>query len=79
MHIGADNSLKNQYNTIITTVVESGTLYCLFAIVSAITVTLQTSTFAATIMSSVMASVSDQLVNILPRMIVVRAAMGHNI
>ncbi|KAF8188228.1 hypothetical protein K438DRAFT_1834078 [Mycena galopus ATCC 62051] len=74
-----DNTLRNHYSTVITTVVESGALYCLFAILSAVTSILQESTNAVNITYIVIACASAQLMNILPTLIIVRAGMGHNI
>ncbi|KAF8188230.1 hypothetical protein K438DRAFT_1972415 [Mycena galopus ATCC 62051] len=36
VYVDTDNTLKNHYNTVIATIVESGVLYCLFAILLAI-------------------------------------------
>ncbi|KAF8188235.1 hypothetical protein K438DRAFT_1834092 [Mycena galopus ATCC 62051] len=79
IHIGADNTLRNRYSTAITTIVESGAIYCLCAILSAVTNTLKESTIAANIAYIVIDCTSAQLMNILPTLIIVRAAMGHNI
>ncbi|KAF8188177.1 hypothetical protein K438DRAFT_1764405 [Mycena galopus ATCC 62051] len=77
-HVGAHTTLKSRYNTVIVTVVESGALYCLSAILLVI-MELKPNTTSSDIGWFVIQSASTPLINILPTLIIVRAAMGHNI
>ncbi|KAF8130006.1 hypothetical protein K438DRAFT_2032387 [Mycena galopus ATCC 62051] len=78
IRIDADGTLKSRYSTVIEMIVESGALYSLFAILDAITNQLARRP-NSDILYNVIASVSAQLTNILPTLIIVRAGMGHNI
>ncbi|KAF8188238.1 hypothetical protein K438DRAFT_980266 [Mycena galopus ATCC 62051] len=79
IYVGTDSALKNRYSTVITTIMESGALYCLITILSAVTNALQYNTIAADITYDAISSASAQLANILPTLIIVRAGMGYNI
>ncbi|KAF8188210.1 hypothetical protein K438DRAFT_2019354 [Mycena galopus ATCC 62051] len=78
IRIDTDGTLKSRYSTVIEMIVESGALYSLFAILDAITNQLARRP-NSDILYNVIASVSAQLTNILPTLIIVRAGMGHNI
>ncbi|KAF8143138.1 hypothetical protein K438DRAFT_1876647 [Mycena galopus ATCC 62051] len=78
IHIDTNSTLRNRYSTVIAMIVESGALYCFFAILCAITSQLKESAIGH-ITFDVIASALAQLMNILPTLIIVRAGMGHNI
>ncbi|KAF8188251.1 hypothetical protein K438DRAFT_1834116 [Mycena galopus ATCC 62051] len=78
IHIDTDSNLKNRYSTAIAIIVESGALYCFFAILCAITAQLRESAIGD-ITFGVIVSASAQGMNILPTLIIVRAGMGRNI
>ncbi|KAJ7902847.1 hypothetical protein B0H14DRAFT_2667865 [Mycena olivaceomarginata] len=75
VHIGADEALKNRYSTVIAILVESGALYCIFAIV--IVISRQFSQRGIPFI--MLQCASEHLVNILPTLIIVRTGLGHNI
>ncbi|KAJ7247048.1 hypothetical protein C8J57DRAFT_1359904 [Mycena rebaudengoi] len=75
VHIGAVEALKNRYSTVIAILVESGALYCIFAIVIAIA-----RQFSHRGIPFIMLQcASEHLVNIIPTLIIVRTGLGHNI
>ncbi|KAF8188223.1 hypothetical protein K438DRAFT_1834073 [Mycena galopus ATCC 62051] len=78
IHIDTDSNLKNRYSTAIAMIVESGALYCFFAILCAITAELRESAIGD-ITFGVIVSASAQGMNILPTLIIIRAGTGHNI
>ncbi|KAF8188215.1 hypothetical protein K438DRAFT_1834050 [Mycena galopus ATCC 62051] len=78
IHIDTNSTLRNRYSTVIAMIVESGALYCFFAILCAITSQFKESAIGH-ITFDVIASALAQLMNILPTLIIVRAGMGHNI
>ncbi|KAF8129998.1 hypothetical protein K438DRAFT_1887081 [Mycena galopus ATCC 62051] len=81
IHIDTNSTLRNRYSTVIAMIVESGALYCFFAILCAITSQIKEKLQSAIgdITFGVTVSASAQGMNILPTVIIVRAGMGHNI
>ncbi|KAJ6582022.1 hypothetical protein B0H19DRAFT_1252166 [Mycena capillaripes] len=72
---GRENIFERRYGMALTLVLESGALYCLFAILMAIF----ESPNSPLVAEAIFDAIANQGVNILPTLIVVRVGLGHNI
>ncbi|KAJ6501171.1 hypothetical protein C8R47DRAFT_1211428 [Mycena vitilis] len=70
------SSINTSYNTTISIILESGSLYCFTAFLLAIALT---TTGSSSHLYSVLLGVSTQAINIAPTLTVVRVGLGHNI
>ncbi|KAJ7206402.1 hypothetical protein GGX14DRAFT_543824 [Mycena pura] len=76
VHVYVDDVSRNRYRKPIALVLESGALYCIWAILLVVLFGDDSGTSA---WFNIISSTASQMVNIVPTLIVVRVGLGHNV